>query len=668
MRPLNELRKTLNESLSGENAVIHTEAITQFYRTAGSTGIHNTIEYCREKLENENLDEIKIETYPVDGTTDLLGRISYPAWEPRDVVLKIVEPVSEEIINYSDAPTCIMWFSTPTPPNGVIAEVIDVGLGINAEDYDGKDIEGKIVLASGGGLNPGVRLYELAVERFGAIGVITDFLLGEISGIRTREITPDFVGLLRQPRTFNHGWSIVISGIQGKRIRELLAEGPVKLWVKVDTIETKGIGENLIAVIRGSEKPNEEVIIVGHTSATKPGGNCASGPALMIEMVHTLKKLIDEGKLSRPKRSIKFLFVCEGLGSNAYLMHHWTERANMIGGLCLCGVGEDQDKCKSSLMFSRTPDSVPSFINNLVSRIHSEISSNKILGSGSMNYSVEPYSPFSDNMSFNLAGVPCILLHSAPNKYFHTQFMTADKMDPELFQASGLIIAETVYLLANAGLVEAKQWAKNIKETSEMRLENISKRIDEMGDELHQTLACSELTHLLERDMSAIDSVHVLVGNTELRKSLIQFTESLKTKLSANYEQRIRRYVIKDPEAKQVSIINRDIWKPKKIEKVFPPGHYYPNLAIKYEEWTDIELEMKEIDNSFQQGKIRSIIHEIYNYSDGERTLSEIIEKIGYEYGLKLDPSSFNPIIEALTKFGSIEKVIEGETNEKRID
>lgn len=652
---MNELRKILNESISGENAVIHTEVITQFYRTAGSTGIRQAVEYCREKLENEKLDEIKIETYPVDGTTNLLGRISYPAWQPNDVVLRIVEPASEEIINYTDAPTCIMWFSTPTPPNGVIAEVVDIGSGINTEDYEGKDVKGKIVLASGGGLNPGVRIYELAVERFGAIGVITDYLLGEIPGIRTRETTPEFVGLLRQPRTFNRGWSIVISGIQGKRIRELLANGPVKLWAKVDTIVTKGIGENLIATIRGSEEPSEDVIIVGHTSATKPGGNCASGPALMIEMASILTKLIDEGKLPRPKRSIKFLFVCEGLGSNAYLMQNWIERKDTIGSLCLCGVGEDQDKCKSSLMFSRTPDSVPSFINKLVSRIHSEVSSNTILSSGSMSFGVEPYSPFSDNTSFNLAGVPCVLLHSAPNKYFHTQFMTADKMDPEMFKATGLIISETAYLLANAGLGEAKQWAQEIKETSEMRLDHLSNQFDALGDELNQTFVCSQLEYELERDMMTIDSVHDLVRDTEQQNTLTQFTESLKTQLKEKYELSIRKYTNRNPDAKHEPIIN-DVWKPKKIEKVFPPGHYYPNLAIKYEEWVEMGLEMKEIDDSFQQGKIRSIIHEIYNYSDGRHTISEIIEKIGFEYGLKLEPSNFNSIIKALIKFGSIEK------------
>ena len=54
-------------------------------------------------------------------------------------------------------------------------------------------------------------------------------------------------------------------------------------------------------------------------------------------------------------------------------------------------------------------------------------------------------------------------------------------------------------------------------------------------------------------------------------------------------------------------------------------------------------------------GSFRSIIHSIYNYSDGERTLYDIIDKIGFEYNLRLDPNNFNQIIKALIKFGSIE-------------
>lgn len=654
---MKKLRTLLAEELSGENAVKHTDRITQFYRTAGSTGIHEATEFCRVTLEKGNLDEVTIETYPVDGATSLMGRASYPLWEPRDVELEIVEPVQEGVVTYTDAPTCIMWFSTPTPPEGVVAELVDVGAGIDVSDYEGKDIEGKIAFASGGGLNPGVRMYELAVERFGAIGVVTDFLLGEIPGIRTRETMPEFVGLLRQPRTFDKAWSIVISGSKGDRLRALLREGPVKLWAKVDTIVSVGTGENLVAAIRGSEKPHEEVVLIGHTSATKPGGNCASGPALMNEIACTLQRLINEGRLPRPRRTIRFLYGCEGLGSNAYLKDHWDERANMMAGLCLCGVGEDQEKCKSSLLLSRTPDAVPSFLNELTLMIQSEVCGGKLLASGPMRYGVEPYSPFSDNMSFNLADVPCILLHSSPNKYFHTQYMTADKMDPEVFEAAGLILAEAAYRIADADHVDAIQWANLVEENGEAYLSKVaSKTFDGVVDESRSGESAgpwnNELVHLLDRDLKAIDSVKALVPDEALTR-VIDFTETSKAALIEKYVKETKKIASITPETDHDQT-KADGWKPQKVEKVFPTGHYYPNLDLTYEEWMRIGEKMKAIEPRFQQGKIRSIIHEIFNYADGELTLHEIIEKIGFENGLKLDAGLFAPIMEALVKYGTI--------------
>jgi hypothetical protein len=269
-----------------------------------------------------------------------------------------------------------------------------------------------------------------------------------------------------------------------------------------------------------------------------------------------------------------------------------------------------------------------------------------------MSFAVEPYSPFSDNMGFNLAGVPCVLLHSFPNKYFHTQFMTADKMDPDVFNATGIMVSEAAYLIANAELDEAKKWANNIKTITEKRLEDLTKQIESAETKSKYDSMDSKLEHLLERDIMAIESLQILVNEEENQLLLEPFAESLKKELAEKYDRQKNQ--------KQTTT-KYDKWKPKKIEKMFPPGHYYPNLDIKYEKWLEIGELMKKDDESFRLGRLRSIIQEIYNYSNGVLSFSEIIEKIGFEYNLRLDQSNFDEIIKALIKFGSIENNIEGE-------
>jgi len=88
-----------------------------------------------------------------------------------------MEPINEKIVSYDEAPTCIQCWSIPTPPEGVVAELVDGGSGVNEKDYEGKVLKGKIVLAKGDGEAEGnLRAYQLAVEKYGALGLVTDNL------------------------------------------------------------------------------------------------------------------------------------------------------------------------------------------------------------------------------------------------------------------------------------------------------------------------------------------------------------------------------------------------------------------------------------------------------------------------------------------------------------
>ena len=82
----------------------------------------------------------------------------------------------------------------------------------------------------------------------------------------------------------------------------------------------EGEGVNVEATIPGSKYPDECVMFIAHTSAgTRPGANCAAGPSLMLEIARTINELIKNNIIPEPIRSIKFLFIAEGKGSNVYI-------------------------------------------------------------------------------------------------------------------------------------------------------------------------------------------------------------------------------------------------------------------------------------------------------------------------------------------------------------
>ena len=218
---MNRLQKDIRDELDGHKAWQHANYITQWMRTPGSSGIKQTNQRARDALESYGLDRVYEIRYPSaeDGTQEL----AFTGWDVNDARLEVVEPESTLVTSYAEAPTCIQHWSIPTPSEGIVAELVDVGKGINESDYEGKELEGKIALASGDGHAEGnSQAYLLAVERHGAIGLVTDNLIYQQPPTRVRENHPDAIALLRVPSREEKGWAFTISYTQGTHLRALL--------------------------------------------------------------------------------------------------------------------------------------------------------------------------------------------------------------------------------------------------------------------------------------------------------------------------------------------------------------------------------------------------------------------------------------------------------------
>ena len=141
--------------------------------------------------------------------------------------------------------------------------------------------------------------------------------------------------------------------------------GTARVWIDIQARTFKGEAQNLFAEIPGTDRADEFIHFVCHSTAgTKPGANCASGPALLAEVGRVLSRLIGDGSIPRPRRTIRFLVDVEGHGTKHYLHNHREEAENGIVSIALDSVGHDQRKSKAALLFYHSPDSVPTFIND----------------------------------------------------------------------------------------------------------------------------------------------------------------------------------------------------------------------------------------------------------------------------------------------------------------
>lgn len=530
-----DLAALLHEHLSGLHAQELTTAITQFYRSPGSSGYHAATNLVAARLRQHGISQIEVTRYPLDGETVFAEQTMPLAWEPYDAKVRIVAPTQEDLVDFDTAPSCLAPWSTPTLPGGQTLDLIDVGAGTSDADFADKELHGNAVFIHHTEHRAAwVHAATQALQR-GASGILTDYLLYQTPPFRTRESLPDAVQLLRLPnRTGEYNaWACAVDHHAGQQLRRLLRLGPVRIHADIHCRTFVGEGQNLLATIPGRDLPDEAVLFIAHTSAaTKPAANCAAGPALMVEIARTLQYFIDTGLIDRPRRSIQFLFVSEGLGSQAYI-HANRERLSQIKtAFCLDSVGHEQEACHSVLLFYRHPDSSPSFINDYFAGVMRRapkdgdwvFAADRSLSS--VNFQQAPYTPWSDNHYWAAYGVPSPLIMSWPDRYFHTQLLTADKTDPRVFRTAGITTALAAYEIADAGESQATLMVNDVFARSQTRLDDRTNDAIRSLVTAHATStseqlaliaqrATAELRYLSERDGAALASVWTLVADED---------------------------------------------------------------------------------------------------------------------------------------------------------
>ncbi len=682
----------VNEELSGQNAKEHIEQIIQHYRSPGSSGFHQATDYIIKKFTESNFD-LHIEKYPLDGKRKVLGRTYSYVWEPISAKLKLISPVEEDLITFEKVPSCLPWWSGSTPPEGIMAELIDVGSGDAPAHYEDKDVRGKVVLV---GSTPNFssfrEAWRLAVEEYGAIGIITDIMLYQAPPLKTRHTVPDLVQLLRiSPPKMRDQWAISISHTIGERLRGLLSKGPVKIWTQIQAKTFIGEGKNLTVTIPGTDTTDEELLFISHTSAgTKPGATCAAGPSLMFEIARTIKTLIDTGKIPRPRRSIKFQIGPEGNVSYEYLNKNRERLKNITAAFCLDSVGHNQHKLKSALLMCRNPDSLPHFINDFVSSMIETspketqwfFSKRNIVPL--INFTDVPYTTWSDNHNLVSYGVPCPLFMSIPDLYFHSQLLTADIIDPAVLKRCGLVLTVAALILANAGLNEAVSITKDVAARSEFRLSQSSinafdtvtrliadtRHENNLSDAIKHRLnakinrSSKELAYIVNRDLQVIDSVQYLIqyDSESVKQQVCQLADTLKEQLKQKLcteTKMLQQFV--DVTSTTSPIEEPDLpfdFKtiiPKK--RIISSGLGFPLPGMTYMDHVRLTNEIAKKDPQINFTSLRIVGDELWNFMDDTRSLQDIAESVQFEFNFDIDLIHFAEMFSTLEKSGYIELI-----------
>jgi len=219
----------------------------------------------------------------------------------------------------------------PTPPEGFVGSLIDVGAG-GLDDYKGKDVRGKIVLAEVSYAPATPEKARIAVSH-GAVGIVLmNWGRDEGTAIPARGLKAVWGNPTPQswhdiPRIFGAS----ISRKDGIFLRSHLARGSVRLRARIAANRVWRTLYQPIAWLHAPETAAQHeqfVIVSGHLDSWDPGvTDNLTGNGVMMEIARALAQRRDE-----LVRSVVFCFwngheVAEATGSACFVDTHW-ERIN----------------------------------------------------------------------------------------------------------------------------------------------------------------------------------------------------------------------------------------------------------------------------------------------------------------------------------------------------
>ena len=589
-----EILERINEEFSGDRAKQFVGKIMNYHRIQATPGFREAAKYCHRVLSKFGLKS-EILSFPADRKSKYWSLDSFEEWDASEASLYIIKPKKhrKKLADYDDIKISLIQRSNQTESE---AEIVVLENGEDSSEYKNIDVKGKLVLTKG----DFKIVYNLAVEKFGAIGIIFDGMK-EVKPIRHRMDIPDAVqySSFWWTKDDKKCFGFVLSPKEGERLRKLVKERiknnepPIRVKAKVNSKFYEGNIEVVSAIVPG--EIDEEIIIISHLCHPQGTANDnASGSATNLEIARTINKLINEGKLQKPKRSIRFLWVPEMTGTFTFLATQEERIPKMIAAINLDMVGEDQNICKSSFLIERTPDSNSSFVNDLVERIRDEFTKDtkNPFGAGrfaSFKYATTPFSGGSDHyiLSDPTVGISCPMLIQWPDKFYHTNLDTLEKVDPEMLKRIGVIAAAYTYFLANAGEKETVWLANEMLSKSKRKiLKFIQGKITEISsikdskkfkvESKYKKITADKISKKIKNE-KIIKSIVIKVINTEKKlKYFINCQKNAFTSLKKlspikvdKYNKEIEEFTIKEFDKAKITVFKELGFNGNDIRKLY---------------------------------------------------------------------------------------------------
>jgi hypothetical protein len=510
---------------------------------------------------------------------------------------------------------------------------------------------------------------------------------------RERYFDPDQVVYSRGSYTghANLRFGFTVSWRQWSELLEDVESGqPVTVRCKARSAKFPDRFENVVCVIPGSEPDRKGVIFTAHLfeGYTKRGANDnMGGCAVQLEIVRALAKLIREGALPQPRRTITFLWPQEISGTFEQIKRTPGLPDRLSVNINMDMVSEALRKSNSVMTMSECPNHLPSYLDGLADSVMNYVwRTNDIVylndsprgrpggqyfprpmweknGSrDAFRYFVHEATGGSDHICFNnpAVAVPGIELFTWPDQWYHADTDTPDKGDPTQMKRVAFIGAAAAWAAANCDdgvlpellrAVSAYGHARVGKRELPRAMQLLAEA-DAAGLQRAFERALNLVAFAATREAAAVRSVEeVHSGSAAARKLVATHLEQWKL-AGAALESQVRRFAaFRAAELKTKSLAPRAV---SAEEKRMGPS--VPALApdVKGREF---QLESSDRYKKYAEANPEALKalkitpaqrRAVLNYIDGRRTLSTIRDWVEAETGTDLAFADLLSFIRAL--------------------
>ncbi len=313
------LRPNLYELLcklySEERVIANIEKLCELEKPRGYSVFKDSTAWCEETLRNAGFSDVRRIAHKADGETAAYDFIMPQAWDLLGrSTLEIVEPYSEMIADTDISTMHVSEYAAPTPEGGVTAELVDY----NTLDPENPDCKGKFVFYRG--YVPDTHPMYTTLAGSGCAGLV-------YAAFNTIEHAPDST-------SWNNGHGHIgwyhlkedplmpvfcVTPKVGVKLIDLLSKGSVVLHGEMNTRVYDGEIYTVTATIPG--KSEDEFAILGHMYEPFASDD-SQGFAVGLEVGIMLKKLIEDGVLPKPEKTLRLIFSMERYGFGAFFAQH----------------------------------------------------------------------------------------------------------------------------------------------------------------------------------------------------------------------------------------------------------------------------------------------------------------------------------------------------------